>query len=68
MQVGENYEEIWTLGSGGARGAAHVELIEIINRDYKVTGSSAGAIVGAFFALYPKANLVRVFDRVIKKI
>ncbi len=52
------------LGSGGARGAAHVGLIEIINKREinieVVTGSSAGAIVGAFFALYPKANLVRV--------
>lgn len=59
------------LGSGGARGAAHIGLIEIINKREinieVVTGSSAGAIVGAFFALYPKANLVRVFDRVIKK-
>lgn len=59
------------LGSGGARGAAHVGLIEILkqrNVDIDVvTGSSAGAIVGAFFALYPKANLTNFFDKLIKK-
>ncbi|HOB15574.1 MAG TPA: patatin-like phospholipase family protein [Defluviitoga sp.] len=59
------------LGSGGARGAAHVALIEILKqRNIKVevvTGSSAGAIVGAFYALYPKVNLAKVFDKTINK-
>ncbi|HBT51693.1 MAG TPA: hypothetical protein DEA49_06235, partial [Petrotoga sp.] len=42
------------LGSGGARGAAHIALIdELKEREAKievVTGSSVGALVGAFYA------------------
>ena len=59
------------LGSGGARGAAHLALIEVLK--YRkidieiVTGSSAGAIVGAYFALYPESNLTEVFQEIIKE-
>jgi len=57
------------LGSGGARGAAHIALLEQLKeREIEisfVTGSSAGAIIGAFYALYPEVDLFKVFKEII---
>ncbi|PNR94921.1 patatin-like phospholipase family protein [Petrotoga olearia] len=60
------------LGSGGARGAAHIALIdELKEREAKievVTGSSVGALVGAFYALNPDVDLFQIFkDLTVKK-
>ncbi|MDY6894921.1 MAG: patatin-like phospholipase family protein [Thermotogota bacterium] len=60
------------LGSGGARGAAHVALInELKERAIKievVTGSSVGALVGALYALNPDVDLFQIFkDLTLKK-
>ena len=42
------------LGSGGARGLAHIGIIEeLLNRGYEITsvsGTSMGALVGGIYA------------------
>lgn len=42
------------LGSGGARGLAHIQVIEVFDtlglRPHRITGSSIGAVVGALYA------------------
>ena len=42
------------LGSGGARGLAHIQVIEVFDtlglRPHRIAGSSIGAIVGALYA------------------
>ena len=53
------------LGSGGARGMAHIGVIEgLIERGYtikEVAGSSMGAVVGGFIVLC----VIALFQRVI---
>jgi len=60
------------LGSGGARGYAHVPLLELIEecgiRPEIVTGSSIGAVVGAAYALTADSRMVkRMTGRFVKK-
>jgi len=50
------------LGSGGARGLAHVGVLEVLEeeglRPYCISGTSMGSIVGALYAEYLDADLV----------
>jgi NTE family protein len=51
------------LGSGGARGYAHVPLLELIEecgiKPEIITGSSIGSVVGAAYALTADSRMVR---------
>jgi len=42
------------LGGGGARGLAHVHVLEVLDelniRPYRIAGTSIGAVIGAFYA------------------
>lgn len=43
------------LGSGAARGFAHISIIKEIEKNYEIkaiSGTSAGAIIGAYYALH----------------
>lgn len=56
------------LGGGGARGLAHIGVLEALERHGiavdVITGTSMGAIVGALYALHGRTDAVReVFDR-----
>jgi NTE family protein len=48
------------LGGGGARGAAHIGILKILEREHVpidcITGTSMGAIVGGLYAAGYKAN------------
>ena len=61
----ETYETKWglALGSGGARGYAHVPLLEVVEacaiKPQYVTGSSIGSVVGAAYALTADSRTVR---------
>jgi len=59
------------LGSGGAKGAAHVALIdELKERAVEievVTGSSIGALVGALYALNPDQDLFQILKNLTVK-
>ncbi len=50
------------LGSGGARGLAHVGVLEVLEeeglRPYCITGTSMGSIVGALYAKHIDADVV----------
>jgi NTE family protein len=50
------------LGGGGARGLAHIGVLKVFEKHQipidVITGTSIGAIVGAFYALQPQANLL----------
>jgi len=50
------------LGGGGARGFAHIGVLQILEREkvpvHLITGSSAGALVGSLYAFHPDAALV----------
>jgi NTE family protein len=57
------------LGGGGARGAAHIGVLEVLEREHvpicKVAGTSMGAIVGAMYAAgYSAADLNRVVSSI----
>jgi len=60
-----NNETKWglALGSGGARGYAHVPLIEVVEecsiKPQYVTGSSIGSVVGAAYALTADSRTVK---------
>jgi NTE family protein len=60
-----------SLGSGGARGIAHLAFLqEIKKRNYKfeiVTGTSAGAIIGALYAIDPEKDYTFLFKEVMEK-
>jgi NTE family protein len=51
------------LGGGGARGLAHVGVIEILEKENIpidfITGSSMGALIGGVYAQNPDASLLR---------
>lgn len=53
------------LGSGGVRGLAHVGVLKILEANnvkiQAIAGSSIGALVGALYAAYPKANALEQF-------
>ena len=55
------------LGSGGARGVAHIALFEKLNSigitPYSIAGSSAGAIIGGLYCLY---GLDGLMDRMLE--
>jgi NTE family protein len=50
------------LGAGGARGIAHIGVLKVLEREKIpvdiITGSSAGSIVGAMYALNPSIEFV----------
>ncbi|MHA1678169.1 MAG: patatin-like phospholipase family protein [Promethearchaeota archaeon] len=58
--LGKNSRVGLALGSGGAAGFAHIGVIKVlIENDIPidfVAGSSAGAIVGAYYSLYKEVN------------
>ncbi|MDN5342093.1 patatin-like phospholipase family protein [Oceanotoga sp. DSM 15011] len=59
------------LGSGGIRGLAHVALINLLKekRNQKIdiiSGCSAGAVIGALFALDPELDLYNKVEQVLK--
>ena len=51
------------LGGGGARGLAHVGVIEVLEQENIpidfITGSSMGALIGGVYAQNPNATLLR---------
>ena len=55
------------LGSGGARGLAHIGVIEeLLSRGYEITsvaGTSMGALVGGIFAAGKLSDLILVLQR-----
>ncbi len=59
------------LGSGGVNGAAHLELIKKLNSikifPDVITGSSAGAIIGALYADGGAAKVKHFFDEMTKR-
>ena len=59
------------LGSGTARGYAHIPIINfLIKNNVKIdmiSGSSAGAIIGAYFALYGEVKSLEKLLRSITK-
>jgi len=64
-EKGENTQSKWglALGSGGARGYAHVPFLEVVEEcgikaEY-VTGSSIGSVVGAAYALTADSRTVK---------
>ena len=64
-EQGENTQSKWglALGSGGARGYAHVPFLEVVEEcgikaEY-VTGSSIGSVVGAAYALTADSRTVK---------
>ena len=59
------------LGGGGARGLAHIGVLEVLERNGiavdVVTGTSMGAIVGALYAVHGNTQAVReVFERYLE--
>jgi len=50
------------LGGGGARGLAHIGVLRVLERNKVpislITGTSIGAIIGAMYAQYPRADRV----------
>jgi NTE family protein len=50
------------LGGGGARGLAHVGVINVLQREgipiHYVAGSSMGALIGGVFAQHPESNVL----------
>jgi NTE family protein len=50
------------LGSGGARGLAHIGILKVFERERIpidiITGSSAGSLIGAMYALNPNIQFV----------
>ena len=63
--INSGYQTNWglALGSGGARGYAHVPLLELIEecgiQPQYVTGSSIGSVVGAAYALTGDSRMVK---------
>lgn len=60
------------LGSGGARGLAHIQVIEVLDklglRPHRIAGSSIGAIVGALYASgLSAADLHEIIDSLTKE-
>lgn len=59
------------LGSGGARGYAHVPLLELVEecgiKPEIVTGSSIGSVVGAAYALTADSRMVRKMTNMFVK-
>ncbi len=60
------------LGSGGARGLAHIQVIEVFDklglRPHRIAGSSIGAIVGALYASgLSAADLHEIIDSLTKE-
>jgi len=61
------------LGGGGARTLACIGLISILEKenisiDY-IAGTSAGALVGAFYALYPDSSKLKITaQKIVEKI
>lgn len=59
------------LGGGGARGLAHIPLLQVIDdlglRPYRISGTSIGAIIGALYASGMTAKQIRadVVDMVL---
>jgi NTE family protein len=55
------------LGGGGGRGMAHIGVIEVFEREKihidMVAGTSAGAVIGAFFAQGKNANEMKTLAR-----
>ncbi len=56
------------LGGGGARGLAHVQMLQVFDelklRPYSIAGTSIGAIIGALYASGMTAQAIRdVLDR-----
>ena len=56
------------LGAGGARGFAHIGVLKVLQEEHIpidcITGSSAGAIVGAMYAQQPDIHsLIERFER-----
>jgi len=49
------------LGGGGARGLAHIGVLRVLERNKVpislITGTSIGAIIGAMYAQYPRADI-----------
>ena len=58
------------LGSGGARGLAHIGIIEeLLNRGYEITsvsGTSMGALVGGIYAAGKLEDFKHSIERVDK--
>lgn len=58
------------LGSGGAKGLAHIGVLKVLEKHdipiHYVAGSSIGALIGAYYAAFPQAEkleeLIRSFD------
>lgn len=63
--INTDYQTKWglALGSGGARGYAHIPLLEVVEecgiKPEYVTGSSIGSIVGAAYALTADSRMVK---------
>ncbi len=59
-----------TLGGGGAKGFAHLPILEVFDelgiKPYSMTGTSIGAILGALYASgHTAADIVDMFKRLI---
>ena len=55
------------LSGGGARGAAHIGVLKVLEREgipiHFIAGTSFGALVGGFYALgYPAAEIEQIFS------
>src|SRR5262249_53920863 len=55
------------LSGGGARGAAHIGVLKVLEQEgipiHFIAGTSFGALVGGFYALgYPAAEIERIFS------
>jgi NTE family protein len=55
------------LSGGGARGAAHIGVLKVLEREripiHFIAGTSFGALVGGFYALgYPAAEIEEIFS------
>lgn len=59
----ENINVALVLGGGGAKGIAHVAVLEVLEENNipvdLIVGSSAGSAVGALYADIPDANLLK---------
>jgi len=68
-EVGRRYEKIGlALGGGGARGLAHVPMLEVLDdlgmRPHRIAGTSIGAVLGALYASGMSGRQIRdLIDR-----
>ena len=61
--MAQNRKVLLALGGGGARGLAHLGVLEVLEREriplQGIVGISAGALVGASYALAPDAGTLK---------